>query len=202
MLLCLKTESSATLSAAIRGLIEAGSAKQSAILAYDYAKANSEFLGYKGKQVQRKVPFAFNFKEQQLDKMLREGEFEIKGFENDDKDDFKDIIMPILNMAAMYRAANFRKVDANDPISSIKTILEGYNAFANLTKENIDDPKSKKDEEEKHKNPENWDQFINSAEIGFIEQPGIKNNTEPYDRPFDQRPKIREIGNDTSDFED
>lgn len=204
LLLLLKAESGANLSATVRGMIESGASKQISILTHDYAKANAEFLGYKGKQVKHKVPFAFDFKEKKLDKLLKEGEFEVKGFENDDQEDIKDLIMPLLEMAAMYRAANYRKLDANNIQESLKAILTGYNAFASQTKETIDKPKEQRDRKNKENinNPENWDSFLNSAEKGFIEQPGIKDNTEPYDRPFDQRPKIREIGNDVADTED
>jgi hypothetical protein len=203
LLLILKAESSATLSAAVRGMIEAGSAKQSAILAHDYAKANSEFLAYKGKQVRHQVPFAFNFNKQKLEEMLKEGTFEIKGFQNDDKDDIHDLFTPLLDMAAMYRTANFRNLGASNPGEALKSILRGYINFNSDTDETIVKPNQQKNEDEGVAKPEeNWDDFLRSAEQGFIQEPGIKNNTEPYDRPFDQRPKIREIGNDTSDFED
>ncbi|MBW4667201.1 MAG: hypothetical protein KME60_07100 [Cyanomargarita calcarea GSE-NOS-MK-12-04C] len=203
LLLILKSESGATLSAAVRGMIEAGSAKQSAILAHDYAKANSEFLAYKGKQVKHQVPFAFDFNKQKLEEMLKEGTFDIKGFEIDDKNDLNDLFAPVLEMAAMYRAANFRNLGASNPGAVLKTILTGYINFNSDTEEAIGKPKQQRDKDEGVGKPEeNWDDFLRSAEQGFIQEPGIKNNTEPYDRPFDQRPKIREIGNDTSDFED
>jgi hypothetical protein len=199
LLLILKSESGATLSAAIRGMIEAGSAKQSAILAHDYAKANSEFLAYKGKQVKHQVPFAFDFNKQKLQEMLKEGTFDVKGFEIDDKNDINDLFAPVLEMAAMYRTANFRNLGASNPAAALKTILTGYINFNSSTEEAIKKPNKENGDA---KPEENWDDFLRSAEQGFIQEPGIKNNTEPYDRPFDQRPKIREIGNDTSDFED
>lgn len=59
ILLTLETESNANLIATINAMIEAGSAKQTALLAADYSRANSEYLGYKGKLVEKRVGFSF-----------------------------------------------------------------------------------------------------------------------------------------------
>ncbi|MBD2365187.1 hypothetical protein H6G36_29220 [Anabaena minutissima FACHB-250] len=203
MLLVLQSESNANLIATINGMIEAGNAKQLALLASDYAQANAEFLGYKGKQIEHKMPFTFKPGEGQLDKMLKAGEVKVKGFENDDKSDLNDLIMPILEMAAMYRASNFRNVGTSDPYSKISAILRGASllsdaadVLAKIPATNTESgpgappPEPKKDE---------WDSFVEQIETGFIGQPGITDTLHPYGRPLDQRPRIRDIGQDTSE---
>ncbi|MBW4644763.1 MAG: hypothetical protein KME23_17670 [Goleter apudmare HA4340-LM2] len=203
ILLVLQSESNANLIATVNAMIEAGSAKQAAILAGDHAAANSEFLGYKGKQVERQVPFTFKPGEQQLDKMLQPGEVKVKGFDNDDKNDLNDVLVPLLEMAAMYRAANYRNVGTSDPLGKLGSILRGAadisTVMSNLSgltpppdpnNPNAPSPEPKKND---------WDSFVENAESGFITQPGITDTTNPYGRPFAQRPKIREIGNDTSE---
>jgi hypothetical protein len=97
-LLSIRSETNATLKAVCLALIDIASTKQTALITHDYAKANSEFLGYKGKQVIRKIPFASSIGKERLDEFLKESEIEVKGFENDDGEDIKDVLIPLLEM--------------------------------------------------------------------------------------------------------
>lgn len=208
LLLVLRSESDATLNATIRALTEAGSSKQMAFMAYEYAKANAEFLGYKGEQKERKMAFSFKPGEGRLDKMLQEGEISVKGWENEDKDDFNDHIAPLLELAAMWKLANFRKTGAQDPKASIKEFLTNAGAFSDSIDAEIFKDKVKKNDSKdaKEKDSEglkdDWDKFTEEAEKGFITQPGITDNEKPYGRPLEQRPKIRDISTDTSETKD
>lgn len=203
LLLVLRSESAANLVATVNAMIEAGSAKQSAILASDYGAANAEFLGYKGKQIEREVPFTFVPGEPQLDKMLKAGEVKVKGWDNADKNDLNDLIAPILEMAAMYRAANFRNVGTSSPLSKIKEILEGAaklsDAVDNFAKTPPPPDPNNPDAPPPPPKKSDWDEFVESAESGFTSKPGITDNLHPYNRPLEQRPKIREFGTDTSE---
>jgi hypothetical protein len=201
ILLILQSESNANLIATTNGMIEAGSAKQAASLAVDYAKGNAEYLGYKGKQIERQVPFTFKPGEGRLDKMLVKGEVKVKGWENDDKDDLNDALAPLLELAAMWKAANFKNLGTSDPLAKLKEILRGAVSLSDEADKLVKGSGSPTDPSSQPKKNE-WDSFIEEAEQGFIAQPGITDNTNPYGRPLAQRPKIREIGNDTSDVED
>jgi len=201
ILLILQSESNANLIATTNGMIEAGSAKQAASLAVDYAKGNAEYLGYKGKQIERQVPFTFKPGEGRLDKMLVKGEVKVKGWENDDKDDLNDALAPLLELAAMWKAANFKNLGTSDPLAKLKEILRGAVSLSDEADKLVKNSGSPTDPSSQPKKNE-WDSFIEEAEQGFIAQPGITDNTNPYGRPLAQRPKIREIGNDTSDVED
>ncbi|MBD2303771.1 hypothetical protein [Nostoc sp. FACHB-190] len=203
LLLVLRSESAANLVATVNAMIEAGSAKQSAILASDYGAANAEFLGYKGKQIERQVPFTFIPGETQLDKMLKPGEQKVKGWENDDKNDLNDLIAPILEMAAMYRAANFRNIGTSSPLEKIKDVLKGAVKLSDAVDTFVKTPPppdpNNPDAPPPPPKKSDWDEFVESAETGFISKPGITDNLHPYDRPLEQRPKIREFGTDTSE---
>ena len=198
LVMTIRSESDANLSATIRGLIEIGSTKQTALLAYDYAKANAEYLGYKGKQVENKIPFAFKPGEQRLDAMLKEGEISVKGWENDDKEDLNTHIAPLLEHAAMWKAQNFRNLGAADPLSKLKDLLTGGAEVAKTIDGIVKANKRPIDPNNPEK-AEDWDGFLEQAEQGFIAKPGITDTTNPYSRPLKQRPKIKEIGEDTSD---
>ncbi|AFY43663.1 hypothetical protein [Nostoc sp. PCC 7107] len=206
LLLTIRSETNAGLIAAVNGMIEAGSSKQTAFLAYEYAKANAEFLGYKGKQVEREMPFTFKPNEPQLDKMMKPTTMKVKGFENDDKEDFSDAIAPILEMSAMWKAQNFRNLGTTSPVTRLREILKGANNISETMNEFRKNPPTKPDPNNPNQQPEpvkdEWDTFIEEAEQGFIAQPGITDNIHPYGRPLEQRPRIKEIGNDTSDTED
>ncbi|MBE9208833.1 hypothetical protein IQ244_20260 [Nostoc sp. LEGE 06077] len=203
MLLAIRAETNATLIASVNGMVEAGSSKQTAFLAYEYAKANAEFLAYKGKQVEREMPFTFKPNESRLDQMMKPSTVKVKGFENDDKDDFTDTLAPLLEFAAMWKAQNFRNLGAADPIEKLRTILKGANEISGEMSKFRKDPPYKIDPENPDAKPEpkknEWDIFVEEAEQGFIAKPGITDNTHPYSRPLEQRPRIREIGDDTSD---
>lgn len=205
MLLVLRSESDATLNATIRALTEAGSSKQMAFMAYEYAKANAEFLGYKGEQKERKIAFAFKPGEQRLDKMLQEGERSVKGWENEDKDDFNDLIAPLLELAAMWKVANYRKTGAGDPKENLKQFLKNAGKLSDdidagmlLEKVKAYNAKNEKDKDPKDLG-DDWDKFTEEAEMGFISQPGILDKEHPYGRPLEERPKIRDISSDTSE---
>lgn len=199
VLLILQAESNANLVATINAMIEAGSAKQSAILASDYAAANAEFLGYKGKQIERNVPFSFKPGEQQLDQMLQPTEVKVKGFDNDDKNDLNDALMPILEMAAMYRAQNFRNLGTSDTLAKIKSILTDASNISTAIDYLINNQPSTNPDAPSQPKKSDWDSFIEQAESGFITQPGITDSVHPYNRTLDQRPKIKEIGTDTTE---
>ena len=194
ILLTLRTESDTNLNATIRGLIETGSAKQIAFQAYEYAKANAEFLAYKGRQVERKVPFVFKPGEEKLDKMLQETEVKVKGWENDDKEDIKDLLYPILELAAQWKAQNFVNLGTTSPKSNLREILSTGIDIAKLAQSTIKDANTPKDDDKAAIEKDDFEQFLEEIENGFIAQSGISNNVNPYGYPRENRPRIREIG--------
>ncbi len=191
-LLVIRSETNATLNAVVRALLDIASTKQAAIITHDYVRANSEFLGYKGKQVMRKVPFAITVGKERLDELLQESEFEIKGFENDDKDDIKDLLIPLMDMAAMFRAQNFRNL-GKDTLGALRELLNRNTQTGDL----LNNEGIKKPDIDPEKQENRFDSFIENAETGFINKAGITDNTNPYGRPYEERPKIREIGDTT-----
>lgn len=206
MLLQIQAETSATLNAAIRTLIETSSTKKTAIITHDYAVANAEFLGYKGTQEVRKTPFMCSPGKERLDEILEESVLDVRGWENTDEQDIKDLLAPLLEMASMYRGQNFRNLGTSDPASALTNILKKAQLSGlidlNLKNDKLDryNKKDSKDPKELKEILENdFDKFTEEAENGFIAKPGIKDNTNPYGRPYEERPRIREIGNTTGE---
>lgn len=192
LVLVLKTESSANLSATLRTLIEAGSAKQAAILAHDYGEATADFLGYEIKQVEKNVPFAFTPGKQKIEEMLQEAIVKVKSVENVDTQTFQKEIFPLLEMASRWNAQNWRNLGKGNGGEALKNLLNlGLNIATNADqfigekkKENPNDiPKS------------DFDNFLEEVENGFNTQDGIQKPENPYGYPYDERPKIRQLGN-------
>ncbi len=188
LLTTLRIESDANLSATIRALIEAGSAKQLALIAGDYAKGNAEYLGYKGTQINEKVPMAFTPGKERLDEVLKESEINVKTWENTDKYDINDAFTPLLEMAAMWKAQNFEVVNPRNTKSDLTTkllgtagLLDRLNQYKKAQKKNPDEP-------------DDWSQFTEQVERGFTGESGISDTQNPYGRDFSQRPKIKDLG--------
>ncbi len=189
ILMTLRIESDANLSATIRGMIEAGSAKQSAIVAGDYARGNAEYLAYQGKQINKKIPMAFTPGKERLDEVLQETEIDIKTWDNVDKHDITDAFLPILELAAMWKAQNFEVFNAKNIKPELKDSLLSVAGFAaELLKKTTGKTTTEQFNED-------WSQFLEQTEQGFITQPGISNTTQPYGKDATQRPRIRELGN-------
>ena len=208
MLLQIQSETSATLNAAVRTLIEASNTKQIAIINHDYTKANAEFLGYKGEQQIRKTPFMCTPGKQRLDEVLDESEVEVKGYENVDDQDIKDLLAPLLDMAAMYRVQNFRNVGTKGTLEKLTSTLKNPQLIGlvdtwikndKLKRYNEKAPENQDPKELKEILENAFDKFLEEIENGFIAQAGIKDNTNPYGRPYEERPRIREIGNTTGE---
>jgi hypothetical protein len=184
-ILLIKSETSAILNTAIRSLTEIASTKQTSLITHDQVTAAAHFLNYKTKQVEKEVGFTCTPGKEKLEEFLKEGKIKIISTEYDDKQDLSDYLEPLLSMAAMYRVQNFRKLPENDAEAALRAILNRGKSMVDRAEADL----KGKDSEN------NFDKFVEDAESGFISQPGIYDNTNPYGRPYDERPRIKEIGN-------
>lgn len=185
MMITIKKDTHATLITAIKAMGEAGMTKNLATQALDVTLGNAEFLGYKLDQVKRKIPSLFTPNGTNLTETLQEKEIEIVSYENTDKKDLQDDLKYLKTMAARWNAQNWRQV-TGDPVESLKQTLFGNPDAI----------------QEVHKDNEQGDfnDFTEQAERGFIEVSGITDSVNPWGRPYDQRPKIREIGTEKGNY--
>lgn len=169
-----------------RALIQAGSATVAATQAKDAAYANSEYLGYQRKESKRKLNLVYtpdttpDNQALELDEILKESEVEIHSIENTDKDDLQDVLQTLTMAARIIQAVNYRKVDTSGDIK------EG---IKQLYRDLLD-----QSEKQRTTDDDDWDKFTESLERGFIDIPGMKDQINPYGRPIQQRPRIRDIG--------
>ena len=185
--------SQTTLNVGFRTLTEAGMAKNAAIVGQDVSRAIAEFLGFKSNPKMIEVPTAFTPGKTKLSEALKESVQKVRSFENADDEDLRDMVMPLLEAAAIIRAVHWRKLDGkSDFKDQIKGILQSYIDLAEGSPGAAapDDPENPK--------RDSWDKFLDDTERGFIDRAGIRDQAQPYGRSYDQRPLIRELG-DTGD---
>lgn len=188
-----------------RTLIEAGLAKKEAIVAAHYAEANATYLNYKGRERAIDVPFTFKPPApedtpemiERLDRFLKEGTSKVKVFEYHDKTDLQTQIEDLRNAAAIIRAKFFYRLTGDGGYGEqIKDII---GRIANYAEDDgIPETVQPPDQTGETSGENDFDTFLNQAEMGFIDQPGMTESTRPYGRDMDRRPKIRKVsGNQT-----
>ena len=180
--LTIKRDTHANVVLGMKILPQAGMATKLAQMGLDVGLACAEFLGFSLIQKKKKIPLLFTPGATDLDDLLKEKEVEYLCYENVEKTDLMDHIRKILEMVARWTAQNWRRVDFRDPGSSVLANLYG----------GIDGMKKGKKENEQ----EDFDNFTEQAEKGFINTIGISDTENPWGDDFDARPRIREIGED------
>lgn len=89
---------------------EALATKNAALIAQDYAKANADFLGYKGNPKKRKIPYSFNPTElDSLEKILSSHVGEIIGWESEAKDSVLEYLQKLMFAAGIIKSVFFRR---------------------------------------------------------------------------------------------
>lgn len=187
LLLTVKRDTHATLITAIKAMGEAGMSKNLATKVLDVALANAEFLGYKLEQKKKEIPSLFTPGGKNITETLQEKNVEIITYENTDKKDLQDDLKTLLTMAARWNAQNWRKVGKNAALSLYDNLIGNVDITKNSDK--VDDQ-------------QDFNDFTEQAERGFIDVTGISDATNPWDRPYKERPKIREIGTDKGRYDD
>lgn len=175
MLMGLTVTSSQILHTSSRALHQAGSATQQAHLAGLYSKANADFLGYSGKQQAVDIPLAYSPGKDLWDGYLSEGSQKIKGWENDDQQDLKAILIELLHAAQIIRAVYWRKLDARgDYKQQVEQNIRSQSQY-------IDD------ETDRKATSSDWEQYLNRVEQGFGQETGDQT---PYGRDPSESPRI------------
>lgn len=115
--LMLATSSDADLAAnlALRAAVEASKAGNAALIAQDYAKANAEYLGYRGNEIGRKVKSSFTPGKRKASEILQPSEQTIPGWKFDG-DETLQVALKTLVMASQIikSALSFSASGEND----------------------------------------------------------------------------------------
>jgi len=83
--------------------------KNSSLITQDYAKANADYLGYKGNPIKREINYAFNPSElDSLEKILSETTKKIIGWENQDKETVANYLQKLMFAAQIIKTVFYR----------------------------------------------------------------------------------------------
>lgn len=97
--------------ASMSGAAEAQAAKNAAIVAQEYAVANSEHLGYRGNPVRRKIKTAINIKAESPKDFLKPQSVEIVGWEYQDKGTVKEDLMSLRGSGGIIKSVFAKTAD-------------------------------------------------------------------------------------------
>lgn len=167
---------------AVRTAAEGVADKQQNFITYKLVQSMAEWAGYKQKDIKLKMPILFSLGKTRYDEILNESEIDVPCTDFDEKFGLEADLMRFREAAGILQAVYKKKVDPSGDIKGqiLKHLLD---AFAAVNKVNGED-------EDK-----DFKKFLTEVEDGFIKEPGANNTTEPYGRPYKERPKIRDLTN-------
>lgn len=97
-----------------KAIVETIKAQASAIQAADYAKANSEFLGYHGNDRSQDLPLSITPGAKSIKDALKESKQKITRFTFDDKTDLMELLKQILIASEITKSVFFKKWSPGD----------------------------------------------------------------------------------------
>jgi hypothetical protein len=100
--------------------------KNASIVTQDYARANAQFLGYKGNPKKRKIPYAFDPESlDSLEKLLKNSEKFVQGWQEDDPESVVNYLQKIVFSAGIIKAVFFRGgSQATQLISELRNLID------------------------------------------------------------------------------
>lgn len=127
--------------AAMCAAIEAQGAKNAAIVAQDYAVANSEHLGYRGNPKKRKIGTAINVGAESPADFLQPKDVEIIGWEFEDKSTIKEDMIALRSSGGIIKAV-FTKTAEQITAEAVRGFVQGKQANSDFDKfvKEIQDP--------------------------------------------------------------
>jgi hypothetical protein len=197
-LLSLLTNVEALVAIQTKCLVESGMARQEAIKGYLASKAIIKYMAFKSTEIDVSVPMTFTAGAESISALIKESEGHIKGTDYVEKETLRDILLDLLQAAAVIRAVHWQKIDTKtDTKSQLLGLLKGSVDLANsFTKPKGTDADG--DGNGKFDPAQNFEDFIDSAEDGFTNSTGITDIQNPYGKTRDRRPRIRQIGDNIS----
>lgn len=171
------------MSIAMRTMLETAQIKQQGFKTYSIVDAIADWAGFEQTEEVQKLQLLLNPQFKNFEELFTETEMDTSVVKYKGKDNFGKSLYTLLHAAAVIRAVHTREFDPNgDPG---KQFVEDAKLQNQIQKE-----VSGKEEED----GQDFDAFMESAERGHTDATGITDPLNPYGRPFSQRPRIREIG--------
>ncbi|NJO76160.1 MAG: hypothetical protein HC833_21850 [Leptolyngbyaceae cyanobacterium RM1_406_9] len=142
--------------------------KNASIVTQDYARANAQFLGYKGNPKKRKIPYAFDTEQlDSLEKLLKNSDKFVVGWQEDDPESVVNYLQKIVFAAGIIKAVFFRGgSQASQLVNELRNLIDPTS-----------DPQQSRNE--------NWEAFLTA-----INDPSGRFNADSPTRPHITDPEI------------
>jgi hypothetical protein len=163
---------SATLNAALTGVVQSGMAFTTAAVIDKHIEEIIEFLGFSQKRATFRVPLPYTPGKSTPSEILKDTEVNLSYYENVDRRTFQSHAVIMEQAAAIIRAAFWERVGEGPPGAG-----DVKNKVTDIAEQTFGD----------------FDTFLENVEQGFTGAPGATDVT-PYGRPYTERPRIRKIG--------
>jgi hypothetical protein len=185
ILILMNGKDDALMTIGLKTLAEVGSTRKQTIIDYRLTQAIASYLGFKTKQKSENIEFLFNplvgsdGNPESLARALTNSTQSIKVEEEDEERTLEQKLIILVEAARIIKGRFFQKMSDKNLDSWIQGIKDLATAADSAG--------------------EDFDSYIEKVERGFIDEAGITDQLHPYGRNFDQRPRIREIGNQQED---
>lgn len=173
-----------------RTMSEVGSNKILSVTSESKIQALIDFFGFTAEEKLKNIPYTFTPDKEKIDEILQESTQKIATFYlKDKKNTYKNDIAKLIEAAAIIKAVHFRKLGSNDPATAVSNMMDIIKKMSG-TNDKVDAALAKKDVEQ-------LDKAIADFESGYIQYTGIDNVTQPYGEPFNNRPRVIRLNNQT-----
>lgn len=165
----------------VKLLVELTTVKQQVAKSLMFMDALFDYLGVELRDKQVDMESLISVGKTTVHELLEESTIKVDGVEYKSANNLQKDLGKLLHSAAVIKGAFWRKMDGNGDLKAqIIKMLRDKNAVSDRVN-NLDD--------------DDFSQFLEDLEIGFTNKTGISDSLNPYGKPMEQRPRIKEIGN-------
>jgi hypothetical protein len=191
-MLSIQANVEALVALSIRNLSESGMARQEAIKGYLASMAIVKYMAFPFKEYDVEIPSTYTPGATSIDKLIVESIIHTKGIDYENKETQRDLILDLLQAAAIIRAVHWRQVDPKKDVKN--QILSQLKGSADLSERITNVKAVAADSDTTQKSKDSWEDKLDQYENGFGFATGIEDANTPYGRDREQRPRIRQIG--------
>jgi hypothetical protein len=154
--------------------------------------AIAKYMAFPYEEVDIPIPSTYTPGATSIDKLIIESIVHAKGIDYKNKETIRDILLDLLQAAAITRAVHWRQVDPKSDVK--KQILSQLKGSAELSEKITNVKAVSVDGDTNEPRKESWEDKLDQYENGFGFVTGIEDANTPYGRDRERRPRIRQIG--------
>jgi hypothetical protein len=176
-----------------KNLVESGLGRQEAIKGYLASKAIIKYMAFKTTEIDVEIPACFTTEAKTIAELVKESTIHFKGLDYTEKETLRDILLDLLQAAAIIRAVHWQRIDTKkDTKTQLLELLKNSASLASLVKTPTTGDNTQPN------STQDFEDFIDTVEDGFRNVTGVVDPENPYGKTPNRRPRIRQIGENIS----